>query len=124
MGAGFSVVFVLRWTLEELLVKVERRKFGVEARGGKGRQRQGEGSFCLLLFRRDAGFCCCFFCLVVGDGGGAGVSGGFWCCCCPLFVVVLWRMFLVLAVFSGRSFLVDCSVLCFCKLILFLVTTC
>ena len=63
---------------------------------------------------------CCFllfFCLVVGDGGGAGVSGGFWCCCCPLFVVVLWRIFLVLAGFA-RDVSVNCCVLCFYKLML------
>ena len=101
------------------MVKGRQRKFGIETRGGRGKARVPfacgflEGCWFLLLF----------FCLVVGDGGGAGVSGGFWCCCCPLFVAVLWRMFLVLAGFSGRSFLVDCSVLCVCKLILFLLTT-
>ena len=54
-----------------------------------------EGCWFLLLF----------FCLVVGDGGSAGVPGGFRCCCCPLFVAVLWRMFLVLAVFFREVFL-------------------
>ena len=47
MGAGFSVVFVLRWGPGELLVKGERRKFGVEARGGRGEAR--------------VPFACCFF---------------------------------------------------------------
>ena len=62
---GWVLVFLLFLFFDggrgELLVKGERRKFGVEARVGKGRQRRGEGSFCLLLFRRGAGFCCCCF---------------------------------------------------------------
>ena len=101
----------------------------MEETWGTGEGRQGEaearrGFLLLVAFSEGCWFLLLFFCLVVGDGGGAGVSGGFWCCCCPLFVAVLWRMFLVVAGFSGRSFLVDCSVLCFCKLILFLLTTC
>ena len=38
-GCCYVVVFVLRWALGELLVKGDRRKFGVEARGGRGEAR-------------------------------------------------------------------------------------